>query len=267
LAHVAELTRLPTRHLRRLTLSGSGWAEKPCWWSMRQVLPDRCFPHLAHEYQPVVCFCWACLQEDSELGRPEYLRSSWLLAVPTICPRHGMSLQDTCAHCGSMQLPIAVQIGTSSRMACARCLGLLGMRPERRTLLPAGFMSLVKFERQVFHQLRRSSIDASLLLCVEDLLWLLSRPLVEGGKLAVHALPDTVFRLPQHIYRLPREKPWLGGFAVEVRRGLLAHLACLLQEQNALERLLSESSRNYSLQLLLRVVTKADADYWVSSDH
>jgi hypothetical protein len=95
-------------------------------------------------------------------------------------------------------------------MACARCLGPLGMRPERRTLLPAGFISLVEFERQVFHQLRRSSIDASLLLCVEDLLWLLSRPLVEGGKLAVHALPDTVFRLPQHIYRLPREKPMAG---------------------------------------------------------
>jgi hypothetical protein len=79
LVHVAELTRVPARHLRRLTLSGGGWADKSCWWSMRQVLPDRCFPHLAHEYQPVVCFCWACLQDDNRFGNPEYLRRSWLL--------------------------------------------------------------------------------------------------------------------------------------------------------------------------------------------
>jgi TniQ len=259
LAQIAEMTRLPARQLHGLTLSGSGLAEKPCWWSMRQILPDRCFPHLAHEYQPIVCFCWACLRDDSKLGRPEYVRCSWLLAASTVCPQHRVPLQDACSHCGSLRPPIALQLGTTSRLACPACLRRFSLCPENRMLLPASFVSLLEFEQQLLGLLRRKCGYYALLQLVEDLLWLLTRPL-DHGKLAVHALPDTAFRLPRHLHRLPRAKPWLGDFAVEVRRGLLTHLACLVQGPRVRAGLLPEPARDYSLGRLLDVVTEGERE-------
>jgi hypothetical protein len=76
---------------------------------------------------------------------------------------------------------------------------------------------------------------------VEDLLWLLlrtPRPEQDFQRLFVHCLNDTVVRMPRRLYRKPGAQPWLGDFPIEIRLGLVSHLAAVIGGTGIRQRLL-----------------------------
>jgi len=62
---------------------------------------------------------------------------------------------------------------------------------------------------------------------VEDLFWLLTRKTVGYGRLFVHHLHRTVFRISPRLYYPPQLRPWPGDFDAQNRLGLLSHTAAL----------------------------------------
>jgi hypothetical protein len=80
---------------------------------------------------------------------------------------------------------------------------------------------------------------------VEDLFWLLTRKTVGYGRLFVHHLHRTVFRISPRLYYLPQSCPWLGDFDARNRLGLLSHTAALAGGRSIREQLLLASARRY----------------------
>mgnify|MGYP001175621025 CR=1 FL=1 len=80
---------------------------------------------------------------------------------------------------------------------------------------------------------------------VEDLFWLLTRKTVGYGRLFVHHLHRTVFRISPRLYYPPQSRPWPGYFDARNRLGLLSHTAALAGGRSIREQLLLASVRRY----------------------
>src|ERR1700721_4166439 len=51
-------------------------------------------------------FPWSlCLWRDSVSKGTKFLRTEWMLCVPTICPIHAVPVEDRCESCGSWHFP------------------------------------------------------------------------------------------------------------------------------------------------------------------
>ena len=73
---------------------------------------------------------------------------------------------------------------------------------------------------------------------VEDLFWLLTRKTVGYGRLFVHHLHGTVFRISPRLYYPPQLRPWPGDFDAQNRLGLLSHTAALAGGRSIREQIL-----------------------------
>ena len=80
---------------------------------------------------------------------------------------------------------------------------------------------------------------------VEDLSWLLTRRTEGNGRLFVHHLNRTVFRISPRLYYRPQSRPWPGDFDARNRLGLLSHTAALAGGRSIREQLLLASARRY----------------------
>jgi hypothetical protein len=119
--------------------------------------------------------------------------------------------------------------------------------PENIVLLEfeAAFGAALKNERNL--RFPGASIGPKYFLqMVEDLFWLLTRKTAGYGRLFVHHLHRTVFRISQRLYYLPQSRPWLGDFDARNRPELLSHIAALAGGRSIRERLLLFSARRCS---------------------
>ena len=94
---------------------------------------------------------------------------------------------------------------------------------------------------------------------IEDLLWLLTRQREGLDQFFVHWLNDTVVRLPRRLYRNPGARPWLGDFPIQIRRGLIAHLAALAGGSAIRRRLFAFPGERYVLREVLETLCPPDA--------
>lgn len=64
--------------------------------------------------------CPACLDEDAQSGRDQYLRRAWLRVEALLCARHGLFLVEDCEECGARGFGFALRDG-AARLVCRRC--------------------------------------------------------------------------------------------------------------------------------------------------
>lgn len=60
-------------------------------------------------------WCPTCLREFQEAGAEPYFKLAWFIRSTTRCAKHGSTLEELCAHCGSRQ------DGFGMRRACIEC--------------------------------------------------------------------------------------------------------------------------------------------------
>jgi hypothetical protein len=245
---------MPETALADLTIAATDLPQR--WWSIRQITPDPFAPTMEYSYHPTITFCRLCLWNDFITDGNEYLRVKWMAAVPTICPLHRVPMEDSCNSCSAWELPISVRTSRGFRFVCADCKrplaspqisGKTTPSPENMVLLEfeAAFGAALKNERNL--RFPGASIGPKYFLqMVEDLFWLLTRKTAGCGRLFVHHLHRTVFRISQRLYYLPQSRPWLGDFDARNRQGLLSHIAALAGGRSIRERLLLFSARRRS---------------------
>jgi len=265
---LAEMTRLSSDAVQQLTISASGIAQ--AWWNIRQLTPDPLSPNMEYSYQPAVKFCRICLWHDSVSQGTEFLRTEWMLCVPTLCPIHAVPMEDHCELCGSFHFPTFVKTSRGFRLICADCSRPLAapgfpcmssVAPELR-ILQAFELALSRAlnQRWSFQFPGAAAGPQFFLRTVEDLLWLL---LIQPGEhfeyLFVHWLNRTLIPMPYRLYRYPRARPWLGDFSIKIRRGLVAHLAALVGGTTVRQQLSPHFLNRYSLGQALTALRPADA--------
>jgi hypothetical protein len=265
---LVEMTRLSSDAVQQLTISASGIAQS--WWNIRQVTPDAFSPNMEYQYQPAVKFCRLCLWHDSISQGNEFLRTEWMLCVPTICPIHAVPMEDDCDHCHSQRFPIFMKTRRGFRLVCTDCSRpLAGPEfPHKATLIPE-LRILQAFElalsgalnnRWSFHFPGAAAGPRLFLQTVEDLLWLLlTRPGEDFENLFVYWLNHTVIRVPRRLFRNPGARPWLGDFPIQIRRGLVSHLAALIGGKTFRQQLIPDFLSRYALDQALTVLRPADA--------
>lgn len=64
--------------------------------------------------------CPACLDEDAQAGRDQYLRRAWLRVEALLCARHGLFLVEDCGRCNARGFGFALRDG-AARLVCRRC--------------------------------------------------------------------------------------------------------------------------------------------------
>ena len=233
---LAEMTRLSSDVVHRLTIAASGIA--PSWWNIRQVTPDAFSPNMVYQYRPTVYFCRLCLWHDIVSQGNEFLRKEWMVCIPTICPIHAVPMEDHCSACLSQEFPIFAKTSRGFRLLCAGCKrplasprfpGNAGRIPEVETLQAFEWALSCALKKEGSLQFPGASVGHQWFLqMVEDLLWLLLTSPREGFEHLVNWLNDTVVRVPRRLYRNPGARPWLGDFPIQIRRGLVSHLAALV---------------------------------------
>jgi hypothetical protein len=261
------MTRLSSDVIRQLTISASGIGQ--AWWNIRQIAPDGLFPNVEYEYRPSFKFCRLCLWDDLVSQRDQFIRKEWMLAVPTICLGHGVPMEEVCEACQSREFPIFASSRRGFRLVCGYCRRVLA-KPEfvgRDGFIPQ-VITLQAFESALVHALNkqwRLEFPAAwtgrrpFLQAVEDLLdLLLTRP-GEGFEHFVNWLDPTVIRVPRRLDRQPKALPWLGDFPIQVRRGLVAHLAALAGGSAIRQRLFAFSGERYVLGEALKTLCLPDA--------
>ena len=267
LLFLAEITRLSSEAVQRLTISATGIAQS--WWNIRQVTPDAFSPDMEYQYQPNVMFCRLCLWHDVISQGNEFLRKEWMVCIPTICPIHRVPMEDHCWNCLSGEFPIVVNTSRGFRLVCSRCGHQLATSemPKKAALIPH-MEVLQRFESALSRALRNegslqfpgASVGPTFFLqTIEDLLWLLTRPGEGLDQFFVHRLNDTVVRLPRRLYRNPGARPWLGDFPIQIRRGLIAHLAALAGGSAIRHRLFAFPGERYVLRDALEILYPPDA--------
>jgi hypothetical protein len=160
---------------------------------------------MEYTYHPTITFCRLCLWNDFITDGNEYLRLKWMAAVPTICPLHRVPMEDSCNFCPAWRLPISVRTSRGFRFVCADCKRPLAS-PQiigRTTPSPEAII-LLEFEaalRDALNNERNLRFPGArigpkyFLQIVEDLSWLLTRRTEGNGRLFVHHLNRTVFRI------------------------------------------------------------------------
>ena len=253
LRRLAEFTRMPETALADLTIAGTDLPQR--WWSIRQITPDPFAPNMEYTYHPTITFCRLCLWNDFITDGNEYLRVKWMAALPTICPLHRVPMEDSCNSCSAWGLPISVRTGRGFRFVCADCKrpfaspqisGKTTPSPENIVLLEfeTAFGEALKNQRSL--RFPGASIGPKYFLqMVEDLFWLLTRKTVGYGRLFVHHLHRTVFRISPRLYYRPQSRPWPGDFDARNRLGLLSHTAALAGGRSIREQLLLASAGRY----------------------
>ena len=264
---LAEMTRLSSDVVHRLTIAASGIA--PSWWNIRQVTPDAFSPNMEYQYRPTFKFCRLCLWHDVVSQGNEFLRKEWMVCIPTICPIHGVPMEDHCWNCLSGEFPIVVKTSRGFRLVCSRCGRQLATSdmPKKAAMIPQ-MEVLQHFESALSRALRNegslqfpgASVGPTFFLqTIEDLLWLLTRQREGLDQFFVHWLNDTVVRLPRRLYRNPGARPWLGDFPIQIRRGLIAHLAALAGGSAIRHRLFAFPGERYVLREVLQTLCPPDA--------
>ena len=265
---LAEMTRLSSDAVQQLTISASGIAQP--WWNIWQFTPDDFSPNMEYQYLPAVKFCRLCLWHDSVSQGTEFLRTEWMLCVPTICPIHAVPMEDHCEHCGSWHFPTFVKTSRGFRLICADCSRPLAapgfpymssLAPELRILQAFELaLSRALHHQWTFHFPGAAAGPQFFLQTVEDLLWLLlTRPGEDFDHLFVHCLNQTLIRVPRQLYRNPGARPWLGDFSIKIRRGLVSHLAALVGGKTVRQQLSPYFLNRYSLGQALTILRPVDA--------
>ena len=70
---------------------------------------------------------------------------------------------------------------------------------------------------------------------------------------------DTVIRAPRRLPRNPGARPWLGDFPIQIRRGLVSHLAALIGGKTFRQHLIPDFLGRYGLDRALTIFRPADA--------
>jgi len=192
-----------------------------------------------------------------------------MVCIPTICPIHRVSMEDHCWTCLSGEFPVVVKTIRGFRLVCPRCGRPLATSdmPKKAALIPQVEV-LQRFESALSRALRNEGSlqfpgasvgPAFFLQTIEDLIWLLTRPEKGLDQFFVHWLNDTVIRLPRRLYRNPGARPWLGDLPIQIRRGLVAHLAALAGGSAIRQRLFAFSGERYVLRKALKTLCPPDA--------
>jgi hypothetical protein len=255
---LAAVTHLSAPEIRDLCVCSDQISQ--AWWNMRQITPDAFSPEMEYQFKPTIKFCRLCLWRDFTSEGNEFLRRQWVLCIPTICPIHGMPLEERCRTCPTSQLPSFVKTGRGFRLVCSSCTNFLAgsevtLNGDKIVATPQ-IKLLESFEAMVCDALSNrwnlgfpggSVGPRDLLRTVEDLTWLITRTVEGLDQLFVHHLNDTRFRVPRYIYQLPKAHPWLGHFPISTRLGLISHLAALFGGASIRQQLFTDPKVPYAL--------------------
>ena len=192
-----------------------------------------------------------------------------MVCIPTICPIHAVPMEDHCSACLSQEFPIFAKTSRGFRLLCAGCKrplasprfpGNAGRIPEVETLQAFEWALSCALKKEGSLQFPGASVGHQWFLqMVEDLLWLLLTSPREGFEHLVNWLNDTVVRVPRRLYRNPGARPWLGDFPIQIRRGLVSHLAALVGGTAARKRLFAYPTSRYTLQEVVKMLRPSDA--------
>ena len=211
---------------------------------------------------PVSAICSACLAQDSQIGRSQFVRLAWYCSAMTVCPTHRTPLTSCCRSPIWHSVFRADQDTPVSRAYCPQCqLSLDRLVSWDCKVDPQAITALVEFESLLRDSLSKTTFDGftgrsrasgKLLDMVQDMSWALMRPVAGTPHRALHFLATLQFPVPFGFNTPVHVEDWLSRGSLLLRRSILAVIARLFLPAPACSTLLSQAGRGIPFWTELR---------------